>query len=294
MITALTDRCYITLGQALKLVLGGAPAGPAGPGKAKTTKDLARALGLACCVFHCSDRMDYKALGQIFKGLAMSGSWGCSGEFNRIPVEVLSVVTTQVKSILDAVKAKKSMFRFLGEEISLILSIGGWVTMNPGYKGRAGVPENLKALFRPCAMCVPDLMNICEIMLSAEGFLEARDLAKKFVTLYRLNKQLLSACEHYDWGLRAVKSVLVVAGELKRGDPTIDERRTLLRALRDTNMAKLSKDDIYVFMKLISALFPGLEVAVKMWPDLVNACKEAAADARLLDGEDDIFITKCV
>ena len=42
-------------------------------------------------------------------------------------------------------------------------------------------------------MCVPDLMNICEIMLSAEGFIEAKDLAKKFVTLYRLNKQLLSA-----------------------------------------------------------------------------------------------------
>ena len=142
-------------------------------------------------------------------------------------------------------------------------------------------------------MCVPDLMNTREIMLSVEGFLEARDLAKKFVTLYRLNKQLLSACELYGWGLRA-KTVLVVAGELKRGDHTIDERRTLLRALRDTNMAKLSKDDIYVFMKLISALFPGLEVAVKMWPVRVNASKEAAADARLLGGEDDIFITRCV
>ena len=186
------------------------------------------------------------------------------------------------------------MFRFMGEEISLILSIGQWVTMSPGYKGRAELPENLKTLFRPCAMCVPDLMNTREIMLSVEGYLEARDLAKKFVTLFRLNKQPLCACEHYDWGLRAVKSVLVVAGELKRGDPTIDERRTLLRALRDTNMAKLSKDDIYVFMKLISALFPGLEVAVKMWPDLVNACEEAAANARLLGGENDIFITRCV
>lgn len=81
-----------------------------------------------------------------------------------------------------------------------------------------------------------------------------------YASVIRGCPQLLSACEHYDWGLRAVKSVLVVAGELKRGDPTIDERRTLLRALRDTNMAKLSKDDIYVFMKLISALFPNMEV----------------------------------
>ena len=62
--------------------------------------------------------------------------------------------------------------------------------------------------------------------------------------------ELLLLQEHYDWGLRAVKSVLVIAGELKRGDPAIDERRTLMRALRDTNMAKLSRDDIYVFMKV--------------------------------------------
>jgi len=293
-ITQLTDRCYITLAQALKLRKGGAPAGPAGTGKTETTKDLSRALGLACYVFNCSDQMDYKSLGQIFKGLSMSGSWGCFDEFNRIPVEVLSVVATQVKSILDAIKNGKSRFRFMSEEISLITTVGAFITMNPGYKGRAELPENLKALFRPCAMVVPDLMNICEIMLSAEGFIDSKDLSKKFVTLYRLNKQLLSAQEHYDWGLRAVKSVLVIAGELKRGDPAIDERRTLMRALRDTNMAKLSKDDIYVFMKLIQALFPGIDVPVKVYPELDAACKQAASNQGLLPGENNIFTTKCI
>lgn len=64
-------------------------------------------------------------------------------------------------------------------------------------------------------MVVPDFELICEIMLVAEGFQEARLLARKFITLYMLCRELLSKQDHYDWGLRAIKSVLVVAGSLK-------------------------------------------------------------------------------
>ncbi|KAL7699312.1 dynein heavy chain cytosolic putative [Lotmaria passim] len=293
-ITKLTDRCYITLTQALRLNQGGAPAGPAGTGKTETTKDLARNMGVACYVFNCSDQMNYITLGQIFKGLAMSGSWGCFDEFNRISIEVLSVVATQVGSVLNALKEKKSRFRFMDEEISIERTVGMWITMNPGYAGRTELPENIKSLFRPCAMCVPDLKNICEIMLAAEGFGDAKDLALKFVTLYRLNKELLSPQDHYDWGLRAVKSVLYIAGALKRGDPDVPERNVLMRALRDTNMAKLSKDDVYVFMGLIRSLFPNLDVPKKDKPELVAACKEVCKEQGNFPGENDIFILKCV
>ncbi|EAN79295.1 dynein heavy chain, putative [Trypanosoma brucei brucei TREU927] len=293
-ITKLTDRCYITLTQALRLKKGGAPAGPAGTGKTETTKDLARNMGIACYVFNCSDQMNYITLGQIFKGLAMSGSWGCFDEFNRISIEVLSVVATQVGSILNALKEQKKRFRFMDEEISITPSVGMWITMNPGYAGRTELPENIKSLFRPCAMVVPDLKNICEIMLAAEGFGDAKDLALKFVTLYRLNKELLSPQDHYDWGLRAVKSVLYIAGALKRGDPDIPERNVLMRALRDTNMAKLSKDDVYVFMGLIRSLFPNLDVPKKDKPELAAACKEVCREQGNLPGENDIFILKCV
>jgi dynein heavy chain len=257
-ITPLTDRIYITLTQSLHLIMGGAPAGPAGTGKTETTKDLGSQLGKPVYVFNCSNQMDNTTLGDIFKGLASSGAWGCFDEFNRIAVEVLSVVSTQFKSVLNAIKAGKSRFMFEKDEISLDPTNGVFITMNPGYLGRTELPESLKALFRPVTVVVPDLELICENMLMAEGFINARPLAKKFITLYSLNNDLLLKQDHYDWGLRAIKSVLVVAGTLKHAKPTVPEDHILMRALRDFNLPKIVVDDLEVFNGLIEDLFPGI------------------------------------
>uniref|UniRef100_A0A2K6TUR9 Dynein axonemal heavy chain 17 n=1 Tax=Saimiri boliviensis boliviensis TaxID=39432 RepID=A0A2K6TUR9_SAIBB len=291
-ITPLTDRCYITLTQSLHLIMGGAPAGPAGTGKTETTKDLGRALGTMVYVFNCSEQMDYKSCGNIYKGLAQTGAWGCFDEFNRISVEVLSVIAVQVKCVQDAIRAKKKTFNFLGETIGLIPTVGIFITMNPGYAGRAELPENLKALFRPCAMVVPDFELICEIMLVAEGFLEARLLARKFITLYTLCKELLSKQDHYDWGLRAIKSVLVVAGSLKRGDPSRAEDQVLMRALRDFNIPKIVTDDLPVFMGLIGDLFPALDVPRKRDLNFEKIIKQSIVELKLQ--AEDSFVLKVV
>eukprot|EP00058_Branchiostoma_floridae_P013849 XP_002599337.1 hypothetical protein BRAFLDRAFT_275161 [Branchiostoma floridae] len=291
-ITPLTDRCYITLTQSLHLIMGGAPAGPAGTGKTETTKDLGRALGIMVYVFNCSEQMDYKSCGNIFKGLSQTGAWGCFDEFNRISVEVLSVVAVQVKSIQDAIRDKKKRFDFMGEDISLVPTVGMFITMNPGYAGRTELPENLKSLFRPCAMVVPDFELIAEIMLVAEGFMDARLLARKFITLYSLCKELLSKQDHYDWGLRAIKSVLVVAGALKRGDPTRPEDQVLMRALRDFNLPKIVTDDVPVFMGLIGDLFPALDVPRKRDLDLEALVKKSTTDLKLQP--EDNFVLKVV
>ena len=276
-ITPLTDRIYLTMTQALSARLGGAPAGPAGTGKTETVKDLAKAMGLFCVVTNCGEGMDYKAVGKLFSGLAQCGAWGCFDEFNRIDISVLSVISTQIKTIQNALLMGLERFQFEGIDIALDDRMGIFITMNPGYAGRTELPESVKALFRPVVVIVPDMMQICEIMLFSEGFMMAKVLAKKMTVLYKLSQGQLSRQYHYDFGLRALKAVLVMAGELKRGALDLDEDVVLMRALRDMNLPKFIFEDVPLFLGLIGDLFPGLDCPRVRYPnfnDAVESCLE--------------------
>ena len=147
-------------------------------------------------------------------GLIQSGCWGCFDEVNRIAVEVLSVIATQVDTMQKALKiyrTDKSKLKFdftQGKTINLVPTVGIFITMNPGYAGRTELPDNLKVLFRSCAMVVPDFALICENMLMSEGFKEANSLSRKFTQLYDLNKDFLSKQTHYVWVIRALQADL--------------------------------------------------------------------------------------
>ena len=273
-ITPLTDRCWMTITGALGIKLGSSPAGPAGTGKTESVKDLAKALGQYCVVFNCSEQITFKMMETLFLGLCNTGAWSCLDEFNRIDIEVLSVIAQQLRTIKNARWEGKEEFFLDDKQSKLVDTMGVFITMNPGYAGRTELPDNLKVLFRPVSMMVPDYTLIAEIMLFAEGFSEAKNLSGKMTKLYKLSSEQLSQQDHYDFGMRAVKSVLNMAGALKRKDPDLSEEVVLIRAMRDSNVPKFLKEDLVLFYAIVQDLFPGVEVPYVDYGELAQAIKE--------------------
>merc|ERR1719253_1470243 len=239
--------------------------------------------------------MDHHMIAKFFKGLAAAGAWCCFDEFNRINIEVLSVIAQQLLVLFGAKQALTSysmsaQLEFEGTPIIMRPTFNVFITMNPGYADRTELPDNLAALFRPMAMMVPDYGMIGEIMFYAFGFEGGRALARKMVTTFKLASEQLSSQCHYDYGMRAVKTVIEAAGLNKQLFPDQTENQILLRALQDVNVPKFLRDDLPLFANIILDLFPGIEDAVIDRSALLGAITDVCKEMNIQDVE--FFATK--
>ncbi len=247
----------------------------------ETVKDLAKSFGLPCFVLNCGEGLDYIAMASTFAGLLQTGAWGCFDEFNRIKVEVLSVISAQLEIIRHSIsKGYKTVDIGIGTDIQIkemhgFTSLGIFVTMNPSYAGRTELPVNLKSLFRPIAMVSPDYCKIVENLLFSEGFLHSKYLAKKVVSLYNFAKDQLSQEKHYDFGLRSLKTVLAMSSRARVKHENLSEEELMVHILQLSNISKLTPQDEKLFSGFIHDLFPDVKILPKIMYEtpLVEAVK---------------------
>lgn len=304
--TPLTDRCFLTLTQAMCQRLGGSPYGPAGTGKTESVKALGVQLGRFTLVFCCDDTFDFQAMGRIFLGLCQVGAWGCFDEFNRLEERILSAVSQQIQNIQlglkKGVEDDKAQIELIGRQLKVNGNTGVFITMNPGYAGRSNLPDNLKKLFRSIAMSKPDKELIAEVMLYSQGFSQAKDLSKQVVPFFDSCASSLSKQAHYDFGLRALKSVLVSSGGLKRAriatpdseeaDEAVMEPQIILQSLRETIAPKLIRSDVDIMRSIEDDAFPGVRYIPASLQKLTAAIREEAAKSKLVVSE--AWMTKII
>ncbi|OQE44831.1 hypothetical protein PENCOP_c002G07590 [Penicillium coprophilum] len=305
--TPLTDRCFLTLTQALCQRLGGSPYGPAGTGKTESVKALGLQLGRFTLVFCCDDTFDFQAMGRIFLGICQVGAWGCFDEFNRLEERILSAVSQQIQNIQIGLKTggdgEKAQIELVGRRLAVNSNTGIFITMNPGYAGRSNLPDNLKKLFRSVAMSKPDKELIAEVMLFSQGFKQAKPLSKQTVPFFDHCASRLSKQAHYDFGLRALKSVLVSSGGLKRarlanaegelGPEDVIEPQIIVQSLRETIAPKLIQEDVEIMLDIQVQDFPGVDYVPANFEKLTQAIRDIATkEQHLVDSE--MWITKAL
>ena len=303
--TPLTERCFLTMTQALSQKLGGSPYGPAGTGKTETVKSLGLQLGRFTLVFCCDDTFDFQAMGRIFLGICQVGAWGCFDEFNRLEERILSAVSQQVQNIQLGLRRTavedKPAIELIGRQVQLNPRTGIFITMNPGYAGRSNLPDNLKKLFRSVAMSKPDKELIAEVTLYSQGFNNAKPISRQVVPFFEQCLYKLTVQPHYDFGLRALKSVLISSGGLKRGQMTNSiasrsdpaaEAQIIVQSVRETIGPKLVREDINTMQEIEQQVFPGIPYVPAPLDNLRQALTQSLQQRKLVVNED--WLTKSI
>lgn len=305
-VTPLTARTFLSLLHTIDLGMGASPIGPAGTGKTETVRALAHLLGQHVAIVNCDDSFDLHATTSVLHGVAAEGSWLCFDEFNRLPVGVLSTMSTEILNIQDALrryKGPKNLRETIdndraspklpekvwisGKLAPLRPSIGLFITMNPGYAGRAVLPDNLKALFRCVTLVTPDTKLIVETQLFLHGFSSSFSLASYVSQFFQLCAETLPSRLQYDWGLRSIKALLQTMGRYRRErsqtlascDSIAEKEHQIFReAILQSISPRIDTSDLRRFHDIVNEVLPIAKVANPVADDSPSAILQDAID----------------
>lgn len=179
-------RVHATVLGGLNWAMGTLIQGPSGTGKTETVKELARCMAKYCIILNCSTLMSTRLIQKLLSGLCYTGSWICFDEINRLEAEVMSVIAAHIQEIKNAILKHQNRFLFCGKEMRMRSGVAILCTMNPNYKDRTPLTDNLKHYFRYVTINFPEYQKIIEVMLYSRGFKESTTLASKINKTHQL------------------------------------------------------------------------------------------------------------
>ena len=224
---------------------------------------MGKVCGKRVFVFNCDEGMDAKSICTIVKGVLLIGEWVCFDEFNRLNGSVLSSIFDLITTIQSSIKQETKHITVDGKTMEWdYRSVGIFVTLNPPeYGGRSIMPENVASLFRMVHMTEPDCRIITRVSLLIHGYVEAEHFANCILFLCKMGCNILYKEKHYEWGLRAVKSVLsAMATATKK---TVD---TLIAALQAVFLPRLHQHDKKMFFLWLTTFFGSVKEEKKSAP----------------------------
>lgn len=253
--TPQTDRCHLALMHTLQSKQAAGLVGDEGSGRCETIQQLSCTAAMLHHVFHSSDQFRSHLLGRIVQGVAGSGCWVTLDKAELLPCNVLAMLVTQLGTMLSALACLRSTedsskFEYEGRPCTLLSGAHIFLCMNRDVSRHW--PLSMQALIRPVALVSPDLEVVCSVTLTANGFVNPNELAKKLVTLISLSKDLLTAPE-YSWGIHTLRTILQLANCMPRSS---DEGSSLvITAAVDYASSRLACQDLSVFHGLLNELF---------------------------------------
>ncbi|KAF6216208.1 hypothetical protein GE061_000548 [Apolygus lucorum] len=277
--TPSTDRCYRSILCTYHLHLYGAVVGPSGVGKTETFKNLTKRMAIKAVLHDCSCGIELSTIEMYLSGTASCGSWLCLKEIGDIDSSIISVLSQKLLMLSQAVMSARESFIMLDLPLKLKTSCMMLMTITPKCTHQ-DLPKEMKVMFRPVPLGVPDLRTIFEITLCSQGFLSNKLLTSKLLTLFKAYEEL-SVLEPYNFGVRTFKMIVSAMNDVKQQNLNHSEMDLLGTAVKRIFLPRVKEANIEDFILITKSILPHIEYHQPYDETVIESFKQAYSEKHL-------------